>query len=282
MFKAKGKGARHWKRKKGKGQAIAGTASAGGAPAAPTGKGQREGWGSQRSKANDVCMHCHGKGHWKRECPLLLSNPSMFVVEVLERSRRLSKDGIVLRLGDGKAIAVEAVGSLSLVISNRIRIELIDCFYVPNMHARLGHISKDRIRSLVHDEFYGITSVLLGYTLETVAKLLNIAPSRTVPQTPYEIWHGKPASYKYLRLWGSPAYVKRLVGDKLDSRSNLCRFIGYPKETTGYHFYDSADQKIFISRNAVFLEKDFPSDSRRDEVFIEESSEEPQTDEAWG
>ncbi|KAK4382221.1 Retrovirus-related Pol polyprotein from transposon TNT 1-94 [Sesamum angolense] len=30
---------------------------------------------------------------------------------------------------------------------------------------------------------------------------------------------------------GSPTYVKRLVGDKLDSRSSLCWFIGYPKET---------------------------------------------------
>ncbi|KAL0355509.1 UNVERIFIED_CONTAM: hypothetical protein Sradi_3997800 [Sesamum radiatum] len=72
-----------------------------------------------------------------------------------------------------------------------------------------------------------------GYALETTAKLLNMAPSKTVAQTPYQIWHGKPASYKYLRVWGSPAYVKRLVGDKLDLRSSLCRFVGYPKENCG-------------------------------------------------
>ncbi|KAL0430538.1 UNVERIFIED_CONTAM: Retrovirus-related Pol polyprotein from transposon TNT 1-94 [Sesamum radiatum] len=68
---------------------------------------------------------------------------------------------------------------------------------------------------------------------------------------PYEIWHCKSASYK---------------------------FIGYPKETTGYYFYDPAEQKIFISRNAAFLEKGFPSDSRHHEVLIEESSKEPQHD----
>ncbi|KAL0293324.1 UNVERIFIED_CONTAM: hypothetical protein Sradi_6944500 [Sesamum radiatum] len=90
--------------------------------------------------------------------------------------------------------------------------------------------------------------------------------------------HGKPVSYKYLRVWGSPAYVKRLVGDKLDLRSSLSRFIGYPKEIVGYYFYDPAEQKVFVSRNAVFLEKSFPSDSRRDEVLIEESSGEPQHD----
>ncbi|KAL0462287.1 UNVERIFIED_CONTAM: hypothetical protein Slati_0116300 [Sesamum latifolium] len=118
------------------------------------------------------------------------------------------------------------------------------------------------------------------YTLETAAKLLNIAPSKTVPQTPYEIWYGKPASYKYLRVWGSSAYVKRLVGDKLDSRSSLCRFIRYPKETVGYYFYDPSEQKFLSRENAVFLKKGFPADSQRDEVLLEESSEEPQHDNA--
>ncbi|KAL0445203.1 UNVERIFIED_CONTAM: hypothetical protein Slati_2243000 [Sesamum latifolium] len=170
--KAKVKGARHWKRKKGKGTTVTTTASTGGAPAARKGKGKGKVGGSQWSKANDVCMHCQAKGYWKRECPQLLSNP------VLERSRKLSKDEMVLRLGDGKAVAAEAVGSLSLVVSNRIRIDLKDCYFVPinglyilqqsNLimtaqhkrkmdnhenakiwHVRLGHISKNRIKRLV-------------------------------------------------------------------------------------------------------------------------------------
>ncbi|KAL0281828.1 UNVERIFIED_CONTAM: Transposon Ty1-BR Gag-Pol polyprotein, partial [Sesamum radiatum] len=131
----------------------------------------------------------------------------------------------------------------------------------------------DMVRSMMI--FTELPPSFLGYTLETAAKLLNIAPSKSVPQTPYEIWHGKPASYKYLRVWCSPTYVKRLVGNKLDSRSSLCRFIGYPKETAGYYNYDPAEQKIFVSRNAIFLEKDFLSNSLRYEVLIEESSEEP-------
>ncbi|KAL0291585.1 UNVERIFIED_CONTAM: hypothetical protein Sradi_7021800 [Sesamum radiatum] len=426
--KAKGKGARHWKRKKGKGTAVTSTASTEGAPpVALKGKGKGKVGGSQQSRANDVCIHCHGKGHWKRECPQLFSHPVMFVVEinmisnsaswvldtgcgahicndmqVLQRSRKLSKDEMVLRLGDGKAITAEAVGSISLVVSNHARIELKDCYYVPSMsnlimtaqhkrkvddhenaqiwHARLDHIFKDRIRrlvdtksleiddldhlltcesclkekmtkkpfvgqsviakgllDLVHTNVCGPLSIparggfsyfitltddhsrygyvyllrykfeafgrfkeyrlevenqtnrkikafrsdrelppsFWGHALETAVKLLNISPSKSIPQTPYEIWHGKPASYKYLRVWGSPAYVKRLVGDKLDSRSGLCRFVGYPKETAGYYFYDPTEQKVFISRNAVFLEKGFPSDNQRDEVLIEESSGEP-------
>ncbi|KAL0345651.1 UNVERIFIED_CONTAM: hypothetical protein Sradi_4396400 [Sesamum radiatum] len=78
---------------------------------------------------------------------------------------------------------------------------------------------------------------------------------------------------------GSPAYVKSLVGDKLYSRSSLCRFVGYPKETAGYYFYDPSEQKVFVSRNAVFLEKGFPTDTRCEELLLEESSEAtPQTD----
>ncbi|KAL0439158.1 UNVERIFIED_CONTAM: putative transposon Ty5-1 protein [Sesamum latifolium] len=107
-----------------------------------------------------------------------------------------------------------------------------------------------------------------------------MAPSKTVAQTSYEIWHGKPASYKYLRVWGSPAYVKRLVGDKLDWRSSLCRFVGYLKETARYYFYHPSEQKIFVSTNTMFLEKGFPAESRRDEVLLEESSEAPQQNNA--
>ncbi|KAL0449084.1 UNVERIFIED_CONTAM: hypothetical protein Slati_1464800 [Sesamum latifolium] len=66
---AKGKRAGNWKRKKGKRKAVVATASAGAALAAPTEKGKGKVGGSQRLMANDVCMHCQGKGHWKREYP---------------------------------------------------------------------------------------------------------------------------------------------------------------------------------------------------------------------
>ncbi|KAL0345572.1 UNVERIFIED_CONTAM: hypothetical protein Sradi_4388500 [Sesamum radiatum] len=85
--KAKGKGARHWKRKKGKRTTVTATASTGGAPpAASKGKGKRKVGGSQRLKANDVCMHCQGKGIGRGS--VHNSSPT----QVLQRSRKLSKD----------------------------------------------------------------------------------------------------------------------------------------------------------------------------------------------
>ncbi|KAL0434592.1 UNVERIFIED_CONTAM: hypothetical protein Sradi_0167100 [Sesamum radiatum] len=142
-------------------------------------------------------------------------------------------------------------------------------------HSRYDYVYLMRYKS---EAFGRFKEYRLEVENQTNRKIKVLRPDRGVPQTPYEIWHGKPASYKYLRVWGSPAYVKRLVGDKLDSRSSLCRFIGYPKETAGYYFYDPTEQKTFVSRNAVFLEKGFPLDSRHNEVLIEESNEEPHRD----
>ncbi|KAL0462630.1 UNVERIFIED_CONTAM: hypothetical protein Slati_0150600 [Sesamum latifolium] len=89
--KAKGKRTGRWKRKKGKKKTVAATASASSIPVAPVGMGK-------------------GKG------------------KVLERSRRLSEDEMILRLGDGNTIAAEAMGSLNLVISDHILIQLKDCY----------------------------------------------------------------------------------------------------------------------------------------------------------
>ena len=33
--------------------------------------------------------------------------------------------------------------------------------------------------------------------------------------------------------------------------------MGYPKETLGYYFYHTLEQKVFVSKHAVFLEKKF-------------------------
>ncbi|KAL0446155.1 UNVERIFIED_CONTAM: hypothetical protein Slati_1743400 [Sesamum latifolium] len=41
-----------------------------------------------------------------------------------------------------------------------------------------------------------------------------------------------------------------------------------------------SEQNIFVSRNTVFLKKGFSTDSRRDEILLEESSEAPQQNDA--
>ncbi|KAL0325380.1 UNVERIFIED_CONTAM: Retrovirus-related Pol polyprotein from transposon TNT 1-94, partial [Sesamum radiatum] len=200
--KAKGKKAGRWKRKKGKAKAktIVVTKDAKSAPIAPVGmgKGKKRMGTQQQSRANDICAHCHEKGHWKRDCPNLYFGQGMFAVEVnmvtnssswvldtgcgahicndlqvLQRSRKLSKDEVVLRLGDGKAVAAEAVGIINLVVngSSHLLAKLNNGLYIRQRsdwimtaqnkhkqenlenaqiwHAKLGHISQDRMKRLV-------------------------------------------------------------------------------------------------------------------------------------
>ncbi|CAL9108128.1 unnamed protein product [Musa textilis] len=96
----------------------------------------------------------------------------------------------------------------------------------------------------------------LRYTLETAAYLLNRIPTKSVMSTPYELWNGKKFDLKVVKIWGYPAHVKRHSPDKLESRTNWCKFVGYTKETCGYYFYHPEDQKVFVAKRAVFLKKE--------------------------
>ena len=51
--------------------------------------------------------------------------------------------------------------------------------------------------------------------------------------------------------------MKRTISVKLETRSNKCLFVGYPKETREYQFYNTLEQKLFVSKHVVFLEKEF-------------------------
>ncbi|KAL0378760.1 UNVERIFIED_CONTAM: hypothetical protein Sradi_3181500 [Sesamum radiatum] len=71
--KAKGKGAQYWRRKKGKTEST--TVGAQSAPVAPLGMGKGKRKAVRQSWIpKDICVNCREMGHWKRECPKLLSN----------------------------------------------------------------------------------------------------------------------------------------------------------------------------------------------------------------
>ena len=71
------------------------------------------------------------------------------------------------------------------------------------------------------------------------------------------MWSNKKLVLSHLKVWGCPAYVKRIMSDKIGAKSKKYLFMGYPKETLGYYFYNSLEQKVFVARIAVFLEKEF-------------------------
>ena len=81
-----------------------------------------------------------------------------------------------------------------------------------------------------------------------------------------------------LRFGGCPAFIKKLKSDKLDAKSIKGRFVGYPKDSLGYCFYLPAEQVVVVSRDIIFLEKEFLKERGKGRKIIldEESSKEAQ------
>ncbi|KAG8381639.1 hypothetical protein BUALT_Bualt06G0142500 [Buddleja alternifolia] len=116
-----------------------------------------------------------------------------------------------------------------------------------------------------------LPSSFWGYALETAAYLLNLVPSKSVPKTPVELWIGRKPKINYLRIWGCPAHVLRKDPDKLELRTEVCLFVGYPKETKGGQFYSPNDHKVFVSTNAKYLEDELLSGYKsRSKLVLEE------------
>ncbi|KAL0405206.1 UNVERIFIED_CONTAM: hypothetical protein Slati_3834500 [Sesamum latifolium] len=215
--------------------------------------------------------------------------------QVLERSRKLSKDEMILRLGDMKAVAVEAVGSLRLV-SNLImtaqhKRKVDNHENAQIWHARLGHISKDRIRRLVDSNSLEIDNLDHLPTCESCLKgKMTKKPfvgQSAITNGLLDLVHTDVCGPLSIPARGGFSYFINFIDDHsrygyvylMRYKSEAFRrFIEYPKETAGYYFYDPTEQKIFVSRNTVFLKKGFSWDSRHDEVLIEESNEKPQHD----
>ncbi|KAH9727196.1 hypothetical protein KPL70_008566 [Citrus sinensis] len=112
-----------------------------------------------------------------------------------------------------------------------------------------------------------------GLALETAVYLLNLVPSKSVPKTPIELWSGRKPSLRHVRIWGSPAHVLKPKANKMDSRSEVCMFVGYPKGTRGGLFYSPQDRKVIVSTHFTSLEEDYMNNFKpKSKVILEELS----------
>nr|GEV24977.1 zinc finger, CCHC-type [Tanacetum cinerariifolium] len=119
----------------------------------------------------------------------------------------------------------------------------------------------------------------------TAASILNMVPMKKVEHTPYKVRHGQASKLSYLNVWGCEVLVKRdtlTKPDKLEPISIKCIFIGYPKETIGYSFYNPPENKVLVARNVKFLENCLitqeASESLKDLEIIQEEDTHPSID----
>ena len=58
---------------------------------------------------------------------------------------------------------------------------------------------------------------------------------------------------------------------KLEAISEVGLFVGYPRGTKDYLFYDPKEQRVIVSTNARFLEQDYMLDNKpRSRVVLDE------------
>jgi len=66
------------------------------------------------------------------------------------------------------------------------------------------------------------------------------------------MWTGKKPALAFLKIWGCEAFFKRLQSDKLNRKSDKLVFVGYPKGTLGYYFYNREEGKVFSLKTVSF------------------------------
>ncbi|KAJ9567138.1 hypothetical protein OSB04_003104 [Centaurea solstitialis] len=120
--------------------------------------------------------------------------------------------------------------------------------YTPQMNGvseRRNHTLLDMVRSMMCRSTLPVS--FWGHALETAAHILNRAPTKSVEKTPYELWK-----------------------EKLKPKSDKCFFVGYPKTTVGYYFYNPEEKKVFVARNGKILEEKFlSSENTREDVDLQ-------------
>ena len=96
-----------------------------------------------------------------------------------------------------------------------------------------------------------------AYARKTASHILNLVLSKSIPNTPKELWSGRKPSMKYLHIRGCPTHMFKGKSNKLEAKTEVCMFLGYSKEIKGYLFYNHKNNKMFVSTHAKFLEDDY-------------------------
>ncbi|KAL6565862.1 hypothetical protein OROHE_004917 [Orobanche hederae] len=100
-----------------------------------------------------------------------------------------------------------------------------------------------------------------GESVLAAAHLINRTPSSVLSNhTPFEKLFGYSPFYNAIRVFGSLCFAhnQNSKGDKFESRSRKCIFVGYPFGKKGWKLYDLDTNDFFISRDVNFFEDIFP------------------------
>ncbi|KAJ9539218.1 LOW QUALITY PROTEIN: hypothetical protein OSB04_031951 [Centaurea solstitialis] len=112
----------------------------------------------------------------------------------------------------------------------------------------------------------------MGYALETSAHIFNFVPTKKYLNTPSEYMDWDRISSTHIKV--CEVFVWCKTNDKLEPRAEKYRCIGYPYKSFGYIFYKPSENKVFVARRGVFLERELISKvNSRSNIDFEEIQE---------
>ena len=110
-----------------------------------------------------------------------------------------------------------------------------------------------------------------GNSLQTAVYIFNVVPSKSIHKTPLVLWNEHKPSLCHFHIWGCPAHMLKGKTRKLEPRTEVCMFVGYPKGIRGGLFYCPSGKKVFVSINVTFLKDDYMTNFKpRSKVVLEE------------
>ena len=145
--------------------------------------------------------------------------------------------------------------------------------YTPQQNGvaeRMNRTLMNAARSMMYHS--GVSTNFWAEAVATAAYLRNRSPTSSFKGcTPYERFYSEKPDVSNLRVFGCHAFVHvpREKRDKLDKRSMKCIFVGYPDGSKGYKVYNPDTKKMLRTRDVIFVENDFNSDSEHHKQVLD-------------
>ena len=138
-------------------------------------------------------------------------------------------------------------------------------FSCPHTHAQNG-IAERKHRHVVETgptllARSSLPSYYWDHAFTTTAYLINRMPTHVLSNlSPYEKLFNRPPDYSFLRVFGCACFpnLSPYNKNKLQSRSVRCVFLGYSNMHKGYKCLHLDTGRLYISRDVVFNEFDYP------------------------